>query len=606
MGRGLLAAMVVLLAPPLSGTEEGTALLEKHLLWLGGRQALERVRDLTWSGTLTTAGLTSAVVLRETAEGWHRRELDLGPTHIVEVSGPEGGWVLNWTGQVEAMSPAESHTVSRRIVRKFGQDLLGSSGTASEDVGSEDREGQSFRVLRFLYAGGDHFDLFLDSRDGSCTWVREASGSTVIWTRLGDWHVVSGVRMPFDEQTFEGPSLAARVHWRAVKANEAPSAAIFARPMPRSTVAQISGGAPSTPWMEIELAQGRFVYVKGRVNDRETPILLDSGDTNTILSAAFARQSGLAGIGALSLQGATNAQRATLLSGIDIEIGRVRLSGVTVAITDLDGPEKAMGRSMPVILGKEVFNAFVVEIDYPRSRIRFHRPESFSADPASRSLRLLQDEGLRLTEASVEGLPPAPFIVDIAAAGSLTLFKAYSEDHGLLTQRWPRSQRLSRGAGGGSLVTVATLNRFTIGGFELRGVPADFYQGEGGAFDTERAAGNLGAGVLSRFRVVFDYSRDAMYLIGADGWDRAFCKNRVGLQADFQGSFLEVVFVAPGSPAKEAGWAIGDRITSIDGRPIGADYFTSRFEWLCGAVGSTVLLTDGQARERSLVLTDYY
>ena len=154
--------MVVLLAPPLSGTEEGTALLEKHLLWLGGRQALERVRDLTWSGTLTTAGLTSAVVLRETAEGWHRRELDLGPTHIVEVSGPEGGWVLNWTGQVEAMSPAESHTVSRRIVRKFGQDLLGSSGTASEDVGSEDREGQSFRVLRFLYAGGDHFDLFLD------------------------------------------------------------------------------------------------------------------------------------------------------------------------------------------------------------------------------------------------------------------------------------------------------------------------------------------------------------------------------------------------------------------------------------------------------------
>jgi Aspartyl protease len=380
------------------------------------------------------------------------------------------------------------------------------------------------------------------------------------------------------------------------------------QPTPRPAAAQIVGEQPSTPWLHMELVQGRFIYLKGNVNGRETPILLDSGSSTSILSATFADALGLSRGGSIhTLQGATNAQEVALAADIDIKIGPLRLSGLAAAVADLAGPEKAMGRAMPVILGKEVFNAFVVDIDYPHSRIAFRTPESYRPERGARPLRLLPDEfGLKLVEASVEGLPSRHFIVDIAAAGNLTLFQAYADENGLLTDRFPRSQRLSRGTGGGSVVTQATLKSFTLAGFDLRDMPADFYQGRGGAFDRRSVAGNLGAGVLNRFRVVFDYSRELIYFAPGDGWDRPFCKNRAGVQADFLGSLLEVIFVAPDSPAAEAGWKVGERIMAIDHRPIAEDYLTSRVEWSCRKAGSTVILTDGAGLDRSLVLADYY
>ncbi len=67
-----------------------------------------------------------------------------------------------------------------------------------------------------------------------------------------------------------------------------------------------------------------------------------------------------------------------------------------------------------------------------------------------------------------------------------------------------------------------------------------------------------------------------------------------------------MIFVAPGSPAAEAGWRVGERITAIDHKAIAQDYLTSRVEWSCGNAGSAVILTDGEGVDRSVVLADYY
>ena len=239
----------------------------------------------------------------------------------------------------------------------------------------------------------------------------------------------------------------------------------------------------------------------------------------------------------------------------------------------------------------------------------FHNPSSYHPDPAGRPLRLLPGEsGVKLVEASVEGLPPVQFVLDSGSGSTVTLFKSYVEEQSLLKDRFPRSERLIRGVAGGSVVTVATLKTLTLAGFELRNVPAEFYRENSGAFHTRRAAGNLGAGVLSLFRVVLDYTRDSMYLLPGPGWDRKpFCKNRVGLETDYRGSFLEVVFVAPGSPAAKAGWTAGRRITAIDYQPIDSDYLTTgAARWSCGEPGSVVTLTDADGTHHSLVLTEYY
>jgi len=155
-------------------------------------------------------------------------------------------------------------------------------------------------------------------------------------------------------------------------------------------------------------------------------------------------------------------------------------------------------------------------------------------------------------------------------------------------------------------MSLATLDSFTFGGLVFKGVPASFASGGQGIFATPRLAGNLGANILSRFRLILDYSRARMYLDPVADWNAPFCKNRVGFDLMRADRFLEVRFVAPDSPAARAGWRAGDRITAIDGRPIEPAYPPTRTDWMCGPVGSTVVLTDANGARRSLVFANYF
>lgn len=138
------------------------SLLRLHVGWLGGREALVALQDVSASGALSAAGLEGTVTVRETRSGWWRQETRLGGATLLEVRGPKGGWVLNWSGQVEPLSAAKLETGERETLRTFARHLLGDIGATRQDLGQESREGRSWRVLRFSFPDGDYFDLFLD------------------------------------------------------------------------------------------------------------------------------------------------------------------------------------------------------------------------------------------------------------------------------------------------------------------------------------------------------------------------------------------------------------------------------------------------------------
>src|SRR5258706_9124725 len=135
---------------------------------------------------------------------------------------------------------------------------------------------------------------------------------------------------------------------------------------------------------------------------------------------------------------------------------------------------------------------------------------------------------------------------------------------GLMENRALQRGGRSGGVGGSREATIAPLKSFSIGGFELRDLPAEFHDAEEGAFSARHIAGNLGAEVLKRFRVVLDRSDGVMYLSPGAGWDsKPFWKDRTGLEVRSQGAYEEITFVAPGSPAAAANWKVGERIVAI-------------------------------------------
>ena len=131
--------------------------------------------------------------------------------------------------------------------------------------------------------------------------------------------------------------------------------------------------------------------------------------------------------------------------------------------------------------------------------------------------------------------------------------------------------------------------------------------------DTTRQAGNLGAGLLNRFRVLFDYGNTKLWLEPgpAPGFAAPLPRDRTGLQFEVAAApggagpsssginELVVIFVAPGSPAKEAGWVEGERVKALDGEPVGPDWWRVVTRWSRAEDGTVARVRPPRRRPRA-------
>src|SRR5690606_17959428 len=100
-------------------------------------------------------------------------------------------------------------------------------------------------------------------------------------------------------------------------------------------------------WMPIELYKERWIYLRGRVNGRETDLLLDSGAGMTVLDRAFAASAGLEAAGAVAARGTGGVTEAGVLDAVTIELGELALGPMAAAVLDLSEIERKSGRVMP-------------------------------------------------------------------------------------------------------------------------------------------------------------------------------------------------------------------------------------------------------------------
>jgi predicted metalloprotease with PDZ domain len=121
-------------------------------------------------------------------------------------------------------------------------------------------------------------------------------------------------------------------------------------------------------------------------------------------------------------------------------------------------------------------------------------------------------------------------------------------------------------------------------------------------------AGNLGAGVFSRFRVIIDWGREQMHVEpGADWNTRPFRKDRIGISGVRDGDAIKVTHVAANSPAEKRGWSAGRRIVAVNGKPVSARSWRADFMQVTRApCGAEVELLEEGGRASKIVAADYY
>jgi hypothetical protein len=363
---------------------------------------------------------------------------------------------------------------------------------------------------------------------------------------------------------------------------------------------RFTGGETATGWIPFEMPDLRHIIVAGTVNGRPARIMLDSGVGTFTLTRAYAESLGLSPTGYIygaGVGGGAEGQRAG-----SVRIGFENLTVVTkgAAIFDLTAAEAAPGPPFDALIGRDLFEALLVDIDFAAQRIAFRRSDGARSLPGGVEVRLTRsDFGMRSMPVSISGGPPVSALIDLGADRPFHLSPRYAGCSRLLEGRRVTTTA-SGGIGGIEIGRLVTLGGITAAGMTFSDVPTEIPVNW-----NYRADAIIGFPVFRRLRVLMDFAFDRVCL-RREQRALPFRKDRCGIGARRGDGRLEIVHIAAGSPAERAGLKAGEVIVALNGQALTPDYFARHPRDGAGPAGThfTFTLNDGSTRE--LVLEDYF
>jgi hypothetical protein len=177
-----------------------------------------------------------------------------------------------------------------------------------------------------------------------------------------------------------------------------------------------------------------------------------------------------------------------------------------------------VGRSTDGFLGSNVFRNYVVEIDYAKQLLRFYDPAVYCYSGSGQRLPLqfiwndiptVHAEVVAQDGRAIDGV----FLVDSGATTAIWLTKAFSEAHPEVLSAQDTVEVAKVVAVGGGLRTrLGRVQAIRLGRFLVSMPLTQFSQNTSGIFAAPDITGTIGAQMLRRFTVIFDYPHGQMIL----------------------------------------------------------------------------------------------
>lgn len=280
-------------------------------------------------------------------------------------------------------------------------------------------------------------------------------------------------------------------------------------PWPPPKVAFDAGEA--TPWIPLP-RNGRLIEIDGEAAGRPIRIVVDSGAQFSAIDRSLAQALDLPQPVTLPMlaYGVSGDPSLTHTVRFDLAIQGLAVRGMRAAVLDIVGLSSATGREFHLLLGRDVLRELVLDADFPRDRVRFHRPESFRPPLDARPVPLKLTGGAPMTPVRVEGSPPFDVLVDTGATGALALSAEAARNTGLLAPGRPVTRAHSVSLGGVSLDQMVRARTVEAAGMTLRGVDVQVYAPSARGPIPQ---GLLGTGLLGRFRVILDLGNGRLFLV---------------------------------------------------------------------------------------------
>ena len=325
---------------------------------------------------------------------------------------------------------------------------------------------------------------------------------------------------------------------------------------------------PPVKRIPVEIPITNQIYVQARLNDSQPMwFILDTGATWTILDVDKARELNIKSEGARTLDlGQTHTVSTTFAKDASLDISGIRVPVKTLAVMP------AKFRHAPQIvglIGSDLFKRFVVEIDYDAKAINVFEPDKYKYTGHGEILPIELIEEIphiiaNISRGDLSSLR-TKLLVDTGAAETLVLYAPIVEKNKLLESTKGTVKLRTGGLGGGDFNYKVRAKTVTIGNTTLDKPLINFSTGKGAA---DRRDGVIGNGLLDRFKLIIDYSRQRVILEPSqrfnDPTDFDFFVFKLGRDTN---NYI-VTDMLGASMTGEAGLRTGDFLMAVDGKPV--------------------------------------
>jgi len=329
----------------------------------------------------------------------------------------------------------------------------------------------------------------------------------------------------------------------------------------------------------IEVDSENYVFIKARINGSEPLTFeLDSGAGSGLVLYFKAAQ----GLG-VKLEGKEKGSGAgestfntSFIKGVSLSFAGVEISNQTFVVFPPERTRPASDRVVDGVIGYSLFSRYAVEVDYVSRVVDLYEPKTYQYSGSGESIpiKVMGNVPFARVKIPVESGKPleGQFIVDMGAGRfSLILNTPFVESHHLLAVAQKTIEELgAKGVGGDVKLLVGRLPQLQLGRFTFSNPVVYLAQDRKGAFASTEFNGVIGGELLSRFKVIFDYAHERMYLEPNSRLTDAFEYDMSGIRVEADSENLKtfrVKRVAENSPAFEAGVRQGDVILAVDGKP---------------------------------------
>ncbi|MCS6832425.1 MAG: aspartyl protease family protein, partial [Flammeovirgaceae bacterium] len=323
-----------------------------------------------------------------------------------------------------------------------------------------------------------------------------------------------------------------------------------------------------------------LIIVPVFINQSDTlRFILDTGVSYTMLTSLAQNDS-------LTIE---NSRKVTIYGlGVGESIEAIHSYGNTVRLPGIIGFQQDiliplhnvfqlsynLGTEVNGLIGFDIFNDFVVEINYKRKVLTLYDPASYKyKKPEKLSFIPLEIERRKpymqaLVENHCGEKVPVKLLVDSGASHALSLYKDTDER---ITQP-PVTIHSFLGTGLSGMIhgKIGRIPSITVGDYQLAMPITHFPDMESikVAVDISNRNGSLGADILRRFHVILDYRQKQMAIFPNEDFKSPFRFNLSGIEIGTPIPGLpiyEITQVRENSPAQLAGLMRGDQIVSLNG-----------------------------------------